>query len=140
LLTDCKLYGCIKWHPPFISSRNRAGEANLVLPMSMTSSGGCGLFAEVKLEGSAGELPVNRGPWVGVGPHHIGWWGSGRRSRGRLNAAGVRCDGFAAIKERRWWFVIVAAIEGAKTGQYKVRRRVILQVIDGRLGVRRGVK
>jgi hypothetical protein len=69
-LADGKLDGCIKWHPPFISLRDWACESNLVTPVALTSEGGGGLFAEVEFEWAAGELPVDREPWVDVGPHH----------------------------------------------------------------------
>jgi hypothetical protein len=134
-LADGKLDGCIKWHPPFISLSDwaciRLGNA----PVALTSEGGGGLFAEVEFEWAAGELPVDRGPSVGGGPHHIRW-GDGCRGRGRLDAAGVRGNGFAIIGG----FVIISAVEGREIGRYKVGARVTVQSVNGRLGVRGGAK
>jgi hypothetical protein len=93
-LADGKLDGCIKWHPPFISLRDWACESNLVTPVALTGEGGGGLFVEVEFEWAAGELLADRGPWAGVGPHHVRW-GDGRHGRGRLDAPGVRGNGFA---------------------------------------------
>jgi hypothetical protein len=80
-LADGKLDGCIKWHPPFISLRDWAGESNLLTPVALTGKGGGGLFAEVEFEWAAGELPVDRRRWVGVGPHHTRWGGRPPRQR-----------------------------------------------------------
>jgi hypothetical protein len=53
-LTFGELNGSIKWHPPFISIGNGAGEADLIAAVALTSEGGCGLLPKVKLERAAG--------------------------------------------------------------------------------------
>jgi hypothetical protein len=44
LLANGKLDGCIKWHPPFISRRDGAGELNLVTPVALAGEGIGGLL------------------------------------------------------------------------------------------------
>jgi hypothetical protein len=63
-------------------------------------------------------------------------WGDGCRGRGRLDAAGVRGNGFAVIGG----FVVISAIEGLEIRRYKVGTRVVVQSVNGRLGVRGGAK
>jgi hypothetical protein len=53
-LVDRELDRSVKWHPPFISLGDGAGEANLISALALTGEGGGGLFPEVKLEWAAG--------------------------------------------------------------------------------------
>jgi hypothetical protein len=47
-LVDRELDRRIKRHPPFISIRNGAGEADLIAVVALAGKGGGGLFSEVK--------------------------------------------------------------------------------------------
>jgi hypothetical protein len=52
-LTYSELNGSIKWHPPFISVGNGAGEADLIAALAQPGEGDCGLLPKVKLEWAA---------------------------------------------------------------------------------------
>jgi hypothetical protein len=70
-LTYGELNGSIKWHPPFISVGNGAGEADLIAAVALPGEGGCGLLPKVKLERAARLLPFNGGSQINVGLEHV---------------------------------------------------------------------